>query len=335
MKVNYKNTESEIISTIKSIEKKYDKIFILSNSKIISHHSFINDLSDLIFICKDGESCKSIPQYIDAITFLNENNCNKKSCIIAVGGGTICDFAGFIASTYMRGIDLIMIPTSLLAMVDAAIGGKTALNFLDTRNLLGTFKDSNEIIIGLHFIQTLDDNERLNGMAEILKYSLILDVKLFNFIESKVIKYFPNLDLDIFKELIDKCIKNKLTIVNKDHYDKGIRNILNFGHTVGHALESYYDFKLSHGRAILYGMKVATHLSDLNKEEKKRIKNIWKIFNLPKLNSINKNEIMIHMENDKKNIGGQLNFILLDKLGNAIIKPNFNKKLIEEALDIL
>ena len=101
------------------------------------------------------------------------------------------------------------------------------------------------------------------------------------------------------------------------------------------ALESYYDFKLSHGKAILYGMKVATHLSNLDKEEKKRIKNIWEIFNLPKLDSINKNEIMIHMENDKKNIGGALNFILLDKLGNAIIKPNFNKKLIEEALDIL
>ena len=92
MKINYKNTESEIISTIKSIENKYDKIFILSNSKIISHHSFINDLSNLIFICKDGESCKSIQHYIDAITFLNENNCNKKSCIIAVGGGIVCDF---------------------------------------------------------------------------------------------------------------------------------------------------------------------------------------------------------------------------------------------------
>ena len=91
-------------------------------------------------------------------------------------------------------------------------------------------------------------------MAEIFKYGLIMDVKLFNFIESKVIKHFPNLDLDIFKKLIDKCIKNKLTIVNKDHYDKGIRNILNFGHTVGH-VESYYDFKLSHGKAILYGMK--------------------------------------------------------------------------------
>ena len=174
MKINYKNTESEIISTIKSIENKYDKIFILSNSKIISHHSFINNLSDQIFICKDGESCKSIQHYIGVITFLNENNCNKKSCIIAVGGGIICDFAGFIASTYMRGIDLIMVPTSLLAMVDAAVGGKTALNFLDTRNLLGTFKDSNEIIIGLNFIQTLDDNERFFNYSLVINYNVIL-----------------------------------------------------------------------------------------------------------------------------------------------------------------
>ena len=335
MKITFIKYQDNIIKTFNTYKKKYDKIFIITDDNIINHYPFIKKLSDFILLCKNGESCKSILEYEKAILFLHKNDCNKQSVIIAIGGGTITDFAGFLSSTYMRGICYISIPTTLLGMVDASIGGKNALNFSNTRNLIGTFKNPEEVVIELNFLKTLDKEELVNGFAEIIKYSLIMDIELFKYLEKNIDKTFPIINAKIIKPIIKKCIKNKLDIVNKDYNDTNIRNILNFGHTVGHALESYYHFQLSHGKAVIYGMIISTYLSNLNKEQYKKINSLFKIFKLPNLKPLNKNKVMKYINMDKKNIANELNYIVLNKIGSAKIEKNFNKELIENSLDIL
>jgi 3-dehydroquinate synthase len=224
-------------------------------------------------------------------------------------------------------------------MADAAIGGKTALNYKGIRNLLGTYKNPKEIIISTDFISTLSQENIRNGCAEIIKYALIMDSNLFENIEENIANIFPNPDINIITPIIKRCINHKRDIVNQDQYDQNIRNILNFGHTLGHALESYYDFKMSHGEAILYGMRVASHLSKkanhLNYNDYQRIIKLIEIFKLPKLENFDSDQIMSYINSDKKNIGNELNYILLKNIGTAVIEKNYNKALIKEGLEIL
>jgi len=238
----------------------------------------------------------------------------------------------------MRGIDHVFIPTTLLAMVDAAIGGKTALNYKGIRNLLGTYKNPKEIIISTDFISTLSQENIRNGCAEIIKYALIMDSNLFETIEENISNIFPNPDKNILW-IIKQCINHKMDIVNQDQYDQNIRNILNFGHTLGHALESYYDFKMSHGEAILYGMKIASYLSKeenyLNDNDYQRIIKLIGTFKLPQLENLKFDQIISYINSDKKNIGNELNYILLKNIGTAVIEKNYNKDLIKEGLKIL
>ena len=339
MNIQYLDTEKEIVNLIEDYYKYYDKIFIFTQNMILSHYKFISTLNANIHICDESESCKSIKQYNQSIKYLHHHRCNKKSIIIGIGGGTITDFSGYVASTYMRGISHSFIPTSLLAMVDAAIGGKTALNTNGIRNLLGTYKNPNDVIIHIGFLKTLKIEDIINGCAEIIKYSLIMDVKLFEYLEKNTSNIFPNIDIEIMQSIINKCIDHKINIVAQDQYDTGIRNILNFGHTVGHALESYYEFTMPHGKAILYGIIVASYLSKkdemISVKEYNRIINLINKFNLPSLENLKINKIMALIDSDKKNIGNELNYILLKNIGEAEIKKNYNKKSIQEGLNIL
>ncbi len=339
MNIHYLDSKEHIAKNITPYHDQYDKVFIVSQKSILSYHPFINTLGPNIHFCDEGEQCKSIIQYEKTINYLHDNKCNKNSMIIGIGGGTVTDFCGYIASTYMRGIDHVFIPTTLLAMADAAIGGKTALNYKSIRNLLGTYKNPKEIIISTDFISTLSQKNIRNGCAEIIKYALIMDLNLFENIEENISNIFPNPDIDIIKPIIKQCINHKIKIVNQDQYDQNIRNILNFGHTVGHALESCYDFKMSHGEAVLYGMMVASHLSNkanyLNDNDYQRIIKLMGTFKLPKLENLDFNHIMSCINSDKKNIGNELNYILLKNIGAAIIEKDYNKKLIKESLEIL
>jgi 3-dehydroquinate synthase len=339
MNIQYLNTEKKLINKIQAYYTYYDKIFIFTQNTILLHYEFIKNLNATIYICDDGESCKSIEQYNESIKYLHNHQCNKKSIIIGIGGGVITDFTGYVASTYMRGITHSFIPTSLLAMVDAAIGGKTALNTNGVRNLLGTYKNPNDVMIYTNFLKTLKKDDIINGCAEILKYSLIMDIELFDYLEKNISDIFPDCNIKIIQPIINKCINHKINIVTQDQYDLGIRNILNFGHTIGHALESYYAFKMPHGKAVLYGIIVGSYLSQkeniLSEKSYNRIINLIKTFNLPSLDNLHTSKIMTFIHNDKKNIGNELNYILLKNIGEAIIQKNYNKKFIEEGLSIL
>ena len=321
--------------------QKYDKIFFITQQSIIDKNTTVQNLINkkYLYICEENEQCKSIIEYQKIINFLHTNGCNKNSLLIAIGGGTITDLVGFVSGTYMRGIAMLSVPTTLLGMVDASIGGKTALNFEYSRNLIGLYYNPICIIIYSKFIHTLNKNERINGLAEIIKYALILDAKLFNQLENSMDDILNLKNEKLLNKIIKNCIKHKNNIVQQDQFDNNIRNILNFGHTVGHALESYYDFKMAHGLAVLYGMLSASYLSYqqqlLSENDYNRIKMLINTFNLSKLNIKEPKKIMQFIDADKKNISNKLNYILLQNIGSAYIKKDFNKDLILQTIKFL
>ena len=339
MKINKFNNQDSLTHHISLYKKKYDKIFLLTQKSIIRHYLFFDQLDINILICSEKEECKSIQEYENIIKILSNKNCNKKSLIIGLGGGTITDLSGFIASSYMRGIHHVLLPTTLLGMVDASIGGKTALNVNHIRNLIGSFQTPKEVVLYFDFLQTLNQKEMCNGYAEIVKYSLILDYKLFELLENNLSLLIKSINIQKLKPIIETCIKHKLNVVNQDQLDNNYRMILNFGHTVGHALESHYNYTLPHGQAIIHGMEIASYLSYkeglLNNNQYNRINNLISQFNLPKLKNINIKKIKNLMNNDKKNIHNKLNYIMLANIGEAKIAKNYSKEKILDALKIL
>ena len=341
MKIHYLNSEENFTNQIKKYHEQYDKLFFITQDPILNQNPIINTIihTDHHYICSDKEQCKSLEEYEKIIKFLSSKHCNKNSAIISIGGGTVTDLCGFVSSSYMRGIAHIAVPTTLLGMVDAAIGGKTALNIGQIRNLIGSYKNPDSLIIYDQFLHTLSKKDIINGYAEILKYALIMDEKLFIEIENNIDELLSNMNLDFIQSIIKKCIKHKLHIVEKDQYDQGIRNILNFGHTVGHALESCSDFKISHGIAVFHGMRIASYLSykknNITMKDYNRIIKLIEKMNLDELQKMNHNRIMEFIRVDKKNINEKLNYILLKKIGSAYIEKNFDKENIKKALEIL
>ncbi len=202
----------------------------------------------------DGEGLKDINNVLKLAKELFDNGFDRGDTVIAVGGGSVTDTIGFLASVYMRGLNLVNVPTTLLGMVDAAIGGKTGVNFAGVKNVIGTFYQPNLIIADLSFLDTLPSDEIRRGMAEVIKYSIVLDSSLYNLLLESVDGVLRK-DDDVLEEVIVRSAYNKLDVVAQDEREtKGIRIVLNFGHTVGHAIESATDFSIHHGLAISVGM---------------------------------------------------------------------------------
>jgi len=280
-------------------------------------------------ILEVNENIKTIETTTKVISQLIEYKVDKNSIIIGLGGGTICDLTGFVASVYMRGVNLGFIPTTLLAQVDAAIGGKNAINFNNFKNYIGTFYQPEFIICNSMFFDTLSILQFKSGLGEIIKYALIADSYLFdNLIEN--IKYINNYDKQYFNSIVKQCIKIKTNIVLQDIRDEGIRNILNFGHTFGHCFE-LID-KLSHGIAVVKGMCVAIDLSVkksyLNIKTADKIKSVFKSCGFDINYNINP-QIKELLINDKKKNENSINFIYLKDIGEAIVeKTNLSELLL-------
>ena len=202
----------------------------------------------------DGEEAKDINYALKLIKILFENKFDRGDYVIALGGGTVTDVVGFVASVYMRGINLINIPTTLLGMVDAAIGGKNGVNFENIKNVIGTFYQPSMIISDLDFLSTLPIEEIKKGLAEVIKYGLVLDKELYDFLAMNKDKVLSK-DIDALEEIIYKSSADKLSVVKADEREtKGIRIVLNFGHTIGHAIEAGSNFEVPHGYAVSVGM---------------------------------------------------------------------------------
>ena len=267
----------------------------------------------LIIEIKPGEEHKNISTCNFIWEQLTINNFDRNSLLINLGGGVIGDMGGFCAVTYKRGIEFIHIPTTLLAMVDASVGGKLGIDFKGFKNQIGLFNNPKVVIIYPGFLETLDESELKSGFAEVVKHALISDNSLW--VELKDI---PFTDLD-WEDIINTSVQIKNKIILVDPFEKGERKKLNFGHTFGHAIESYYLEKgtpISHGEAVFMGMILETEISDLSETEKNEIKNyIHSNFALPY--TPKKSYLHKFLINDKKKQDGKINFTLLNGIGNC------------------
>ena len=206
------------------------------------------------FIIDPGEMSKTFSTVEQILNRMIENGLTRKSKIIALGGGVVGDIAGFCASIYMRGISFIQVPTTLLAQVDSSVGGKTGVNMVQGKNMVGSFYQPESVIIDIDTLKTLPEKEIISGMGEIVKYGVIWDYDFLNLIEENI-DAILNLEEKIMKKIIKKCCKIKADVVSEDERELGIRKILNFGHTIGHALEARTSYKrYTHGEAVLVGM---------------------------------------------------------------------------------
>ena len=341
--ISMHESDAKFYKYFNEILNNHTSIFIITqeslSDSIANNITMKNAPKVKSFILEDAENCKSEKQLKEILNFLFINHCNKDSLIVGIGGGGVSDITGFVSSIYMRGIKHIIIPTTLLGMVDASIGGKTAINYNNIRNLIGTIKHPDQVLIFPDYLDSLPKNEILNGFAEIIKYALIMDKKLFEYIEKNKKNLYPKTNKNKLKEIIIKCIIHKVDVVQLDEKDSGHRRILNFGHTAGHALESYLNFQISHGIGVLYGMKVATKISlELNKINKKqytRITNLIDSFNIKPLEEININKILNFMHYDKKYSNNKINYVILDDIGSSTINNNINVEVIKKGLSTL
>ncbi len=262
-----------------------------------------------IYIVTPGEDSKSMETANLVLNQLVDDNVPRSITVIALGGGVVGDLAGFIASTYMRGVGFIQIPTSLLSQVDSSVGGKVGINAVNMKNAIGSFYQPEMVLIDPNTLETLAERHFNNGIAEIIKHGLIAGKGLFKDLEEKDIK--ANIE-----EIIFKSITIKRDIVIQDVQDKGIRNILNFGHTIGHAVEQASKYALLHGEAISIGMQKMS--KGYNYEL--RLKKLLSKHNLLKVYEYNKEDIYELVKTDKKIQKDILNLVLVEELGNGFIK---------------
>ncbi len=320
--------------------KNYSTIFILVDENTIEHcyPEFIQNLStdktiELIEI-ESGEINKNLETCIGVWNAITELGGDRKSLLITLGGGVITDLGGFVASCFKRGIDFINIPTTLLSMVDASVGGKTGVDLGVLKNQIGLFANPEMVLIDTAYLTTVTDREIKSGTAEIIKYGIIYDITLFNEIKD-------NKDLKI-NELIFRSVEIKNEVVLEDPKEQGIRKILNFGHTLGHAIESFYlesDEKesLTHGEAIAIGMVCESYISskllDFPKKNVQEIKKvILSIYNKTNLLIEDFSGIMELLKHDKKNVNGQVNFVLLKDYEDLKLDCKVTEALIIESM---
>ncbi|MBN2403779.1 MAG: 3-dehydroquinate synthase [Spirochaetes bacterium] len=330
----------QIIKTRKEISA--DRFALIVSARIMELYS--DNIKEIfrgvknveVFKMHDGEKNKI---YKYAERFLDDmlkSGFTRRSVVIGIGGGVVGDFAGFIASVYMRGIPIIHIPTTLLAMVDSSIGGKTAVNLSAGKNIAGSFHQPHMVISDVNFIRTLPENELKNGLSEVLKHALIGEEKLLKILDKNDLKSIKI--SDIIQKIIFLSVLFKSRIVEKDEDEKGIRAILNFGHTVGHAIESMSGYKgISHGEAVAIGLKIETEISRrigwLDNGEVSYVNELISHYNLiNKTNKFNAEKIVEHMKFDKKNIGGKFKFVLLKGLHNPVYNQEVDFKLVMDAV---
>ena len=285
-------------------------------------------------VIKAGEESKSFETLLEVFDKLLDFEINRGDIIIALGGGVVGDMTGFAASTFLRGIPLIQIPTTLLAQVDSSVGGKVAVDLVRGKNLVGSFYMPKAVFIDPLLLGTLNDKFLSDGMGEVIKYGVIKDSELFYKLMDYENKEALLKEID---KIIYTCCSIKATIVEDDEKDTGDRMLLNYGHTIGHAIEQFFNFtKYSHGEVVAMGMYTITKLGEelgmTKTGTSSAIKDILIKYNLPwTLPEMKSENVIETISHDKKNIGGSMNFILIESIGNSFIEK-IDKAKIEDYL---
>lgn len=318
--INNNDIETLKKSILETIENK--NYIVIFSKKVYKLYSKTLDFpKDKIFILKDGENEKNFKNYEKILNFALAKKLTREDAIIAIGGGVVGDIAGFAASTYMRGINFIQVPTTLLACTDSSVGGKVAVNSKYGKNLIGAFYQPKAVFINVNFLKTLDERQFKSGLGEVVKYGFIENSCLQNN-ESYLINFLTEnykkiLSKDILTmiELIKICISLKISVVEQDEKESGLRKILNFGHTYGHAVETITNYKkYTHGECvaegIYYALNLAIKLNLIDKEYKFLCEDLLKKFDLNPLPHFDKNKIIQIISSDKKATDKYISFIL-------------------------
>lgn len=300
-----------LLEVDKYINPKTDLVIITDTNIPKEYINIIKSKLNVILTLtlEAGESLKTVANAERVIHTLLENNIPRSTTLIALGGGVIGDLTGFVASIYMRGIPFIQIPTSLLSQVDSSVGGKVGVNTPYMKNAVGSFYQPKVVLIDPNTLDTLEERHFNNGMAELIKHAVIRGKGLFKDI-------LLNNPKENIEDLIYQSIRIKRDIVIKDVEDKGIRQLLNYGHTLGHAIEQLSKYELLHGESIAIGMSIISKGTSFEKD----LKRIFNKYNLPTSYEYDKEELYEYIKKDKKVVSDKLNMIFVEELGNGFIK---------------
>lgn len=321
--------------------RKNGKIFIITDDNVYSIYEekikkLVKNLNYNIFIMQHGEENKSYNTISKIYEFLLQNECDRKDLLVAFGGGIVGDITGYVAATYMRGLKYVSVPTTLISQVDSSVGGKVAYNFNNVKNLIGTFYDPSFVFISVSFLKTLSKREFINGMGEVMKYCIIKDANLFKYIKTNM-KAILELENDKLIYIVKECIKIKADVVERDYNDLGYRNILNFGHTIGHAIEIDSNYEVSHGEAVSLGTLAAIKLSEMkffiDSNIYKEIKKMYSKLGM-KINYdiVDKDKFLKTIKHDKKIENNKIKFTLLEDIENCQTKVDITEDEIEKAI---
>jgi 3-dehydroquinate synthase len=312
------------ISQIKEVVGSAKTIFVTDENVFAAHEKQFKNKS--VIVLKAGEEHKNQSTVDSVIRQLIEMEADRKTVLVGVGGGVVTDITGYVASIYMRGIPFGFVPTSLLAMVDASIGGKNGIDVGVYKNMVGIIRQPSFLLFDPSLLQTLPDSEWRNGFAEIIKHASIKDAAMFKQLEQNDLAFYQKKKREL-SALIKRNALLKTKVVEQDEFEKADRKLLNFGHTLGHALENQYNF--SHGQAISIGMAYASRLSQKFVQFKSvdRVVSLLDQYGLPTFAEFDKEKVISVLKMDKKKTKDSINFILLEKIGKAFIKEISIKEL--------
>lgn len=291
------------------------------------------------FTIEAGESSKNLNSVSQVYNKLIEDKFDRNDIIIALGGGVVGDLAGFAAATYLRGIDFIQVPTTLLAMADSSIGGKTGVDFMAYKNMVGAFHQPKLVYMNLSTLKSLPEREFNSGMSEIIKHGLIKDAEFYKWLKDNM-NEVKSLNYEALKQMVIRSCKVKKDVVEADPKEKGERALLNFGHTIGHAIEKLYDFKLLHGECVAIGMVAAAYISCkrsfLSESDLEDISKTIMSYGLPvKISGLSPEEIYTVTKLDKKMESDKIKYVYLEKIGKAVIDTTVSKDEIIDAINFV
>ncbi len=290
----------------------------------------------LLHVFPAGEEHKNLDTVKDIYRALIEAGFDRKDLLLALGGGVVGDITGYAAATYLRGVDFVQVPTTLIAQSDSSIGGKTGVDFDGYKNMVGAFYMPKLVYMNVSALKELDDRQFYAGFAEVMKHGLIKDAMFYEWLLDHMYEIHDR-DPETLAEMVMRSCTVKKLVVEKDPKEQGDRALLNFGHTIGHAIEKYRNFEMLHGECIALGMVAAAHLSWkrnwLSKDEYYEVRDMFVPFNLPiSIDDIEPEEILRLTKSDKKMEGGHVKFVLLKKVGKAVIDKTVTDEEILEAV---
>lgn len=343
--IHLRDSFYDFICSLEKINKNYTKVCIVSDSNVAN--LYMKELTNILenrfekvisFVFEAGESSKNLAVVQKLYEDLIINHFDRQDLLIALGGGVVGDLCGYTAATYLRGIDFIQMPTTLLSQVDSSIGGKTGVDFLQYKNMVGAFYMPKLVYMNLGVLHTLPLEQFQSGMAEIIKHGLIADLDYYHWlIENKT--DILSFNMNVLLEMIYRSCNIKREVVEKDPRELGIRAHLNFGHTIGHAIERSADFSLFHGQCVAIGIVSAAFLSKeegwITEEEYYQIIETLKSFGLPVKYSFKgtSHDILNITKSDKKMVGNKIKFVVLKEIGNADIYREFSDEDILKSIE--